>query len=295
MAKKKKATSVAVIEDDKPAPPKVHPVQMIPAALLFEHPNNTNKQSKHVHQELIDSIQAHGFDEPIIVVPRTDGEPGYFVVSGNHRQRAGRAAGMEEFPAVVRDDWNEVEARIQLVRRNYVRGDIDRALFTEEINRLTSEHQLGLDIIMERMGFEDAEAFSEFYKEEKKRERSIGQAVAAQSNISQVKMLDDLGTILSVLFEKYGNTVPQSFIMFPYGGRNHVFVQITPALKKTLEAVTTKCVAEGIDINTVLGGLLQIAVHHTGFFKTRKGEEPMNEIVAEGSIQGDDNPELVVK
>lgn len=288
MAKPKKQTTV--IEDEKPVAPKVHPIQMIPGDLLFEHPNNTNKQSKHVHQELIDSITSNGFDEPIIVVPRNDGEVGYFVVSGNHRQRAGKAAGMEQFPAIVRDDWSELEARIQLVRRNYVRGDIDRTLFTEEINRLTTEHQLGLDIIMERMGFEDAESFSDFYKEEKKREKSIGQAVAAQSQMSQVKMIDDLGVIISVLFEKYGKTVPNSFIMFPMGGRNHTFVQVTPALKKTIESVTEKCVAEGMDINTVLGGLLQIAIHHTGFFKNKENPD----IVAAGSIEGDDNPRLVV-
>jgi len=284
MAKKK-------IIEETTKPPKVHEIVKISGTLLFEHPNNTNKQSKHVHQELIDSILSHGFDEPLIVVPRRDGESGYFIVSGNHRYRAGTAAGMEEFPCIVRNDWDEVEARIQLVRRNYVRGEIDRALFTEEINRLTSEHQLGLDIIMERMGFEDAESFSEFYKQEKKRERSIGAAVKAQSNVAQVKMIDDLGTIISVLFEKYGHTVPNSFIVFPLGGRNHVFIQMTPALKKTLDAITTKCVADGMDINTALGGLLQIAIHHTGFFKTQKHPD----VIEQGSVEGDDNPELLVK
>lgn len=288
MAKKKTAA------EDTANKPKVHPIKMISASLLFEHPNNTNKQSKHVHQELIDSILTHGFDEPIIVVPRTDGESGFWVVSGNHRQRAGRAAGMEEFPAIVRDDWDDVESRIQLVRRNYVRGSIDRALFTEEINRLTNEHQLGLDIIMERMGFEDAESFSEFYKEEKKRERSIGAAVAAQSQVAQVKMIDDLGSIISALFEKYGQTVPHSFIMFPLGGRNHVFIQVTPALKKTLDAITTKCVADGMDINTALGGILQVGLHQLNWFRANneKAKETVNEL---GNIEGDSNLELAVK
>lgn len=286
---KKKADKTAVIEDEKKPTPKVHPVQMIPAALLFEHPNNTNKQSKHVHQELIDSIQAHGFDEPIIVVPRTDGEAGYWVVSGNHRQRAGRVAGMEEFPAIIRTDWDEVEARIQLVRRNYVRGDIDRALFTEEINRLTSEHQLGLDIVMERMGFEDAESFSEFYKEEKKRERSIGAAVAAQSQVSQVKMIDDIGVIVSTILEKYGSTAPNSFIIFPVGGKNHCYIAATPALKKTIDAMTTHCVATGLDANVVLGGLLQIAMHHTDFFKANSDK---SKIIENGSVSGPTDIEI---
>lgn len=286
MAKKSKTTEV--IEDKKP---KIHKVQMIPAAMLFEHPNNTNKQSKHVHQELVASIQEKGFDETLLAVPRTDGEAGYWIVSGNHRFRAGVSAGMDEFPTVVRTDWTEVESRIELVRRNFVRGDIDRALFTEEVNRLNKEHQLGLDVIMEQMGFENPEAFANFYKEEKKRERSIGAAANAQQQVSQVKMLDDIGVIISTLFEKYGKTVPQSFLIFPLGGRNHVYVHITPALKKTIDAVSTKCVAEGLDINTVLGGLLQIAIHHTDFFK-HKVEGTQN-VVAAGSITGDDNPQLI--
>lgn len=288
MAKKTKT-----IEPTTKVAPKIHEVIRVRDELLFDHPNNTNKQSKHVHQELMESIQQHGFDEPIIIIPRRDATPGYFIVSGNHRRRAGKAAGMEEFPAVLRDDWDEVEGRIQLVRRNFVRGEIDRTLFTEEINRLTVEHQLGLDIIMERMGFEDAESFSEFYKQEQKRERSIASAVASQNQVSQVKMIDDLGTIISVLFEKYGKTVPHSFMVFPLGGRNHVFIQMTPALKKTIDAITTKCVADGMDVNTALGGLLQIAIHHTGFFKEQKHPDVISHGEAEGT--GDSNPDLVVK
>jgi len=285
MAKKK------VIEPAAKAAPKIHEIVRVRDELLFDHPNNTNKQSKHTHQELIDSIMAHGFDEPLIIVPRRDETPGYFIVSGNHRRRAGKAAGMEEFPCVIRDDWDEVESRIQLVRRNLVRGEIDRTLFTEEINRLTAEHQLGLDIIMERMGFEDSEAFSNFYKQEKQRERSIASAVASQQQVSQVKMIDDLGTIISVLFERYGKTVPNSFMVFPLGGRNHVFIQMTPALKKSIDAITTKCVADGMDVNTALGGLLQIAIHHTGFFKGDTDKKP---VINAGSIAGDTNPELRV-
>lgn len=284
MAKKK-----TVIEETRKTPV-VHPIQMIPDELLFDHPNNTNKQSKHVHQELIDSITENGFDENLIVVPRRDGEAGYFIVAGNHRRRAGRAAGMVQFPCVVRDDWDEVEARIQLVRRNYVRGEIDKTLFTEEINRLSSEQGLGLDIIMERMGFEDADAFADFYKEEKKREKRVAASVAASNSTSQVKMLDDLGVVLSVLFEKYGNTVPQSFMVFPAGGRNHIFVQATPALKKAIDAITLKCVAEGLDINTMLSGLLQIACHQMKIYTTKENND---KVLEAGSIEGDDNFDLI--
>ena len=271
---------------------KVHLAKLLPVALLSEHPNNSNVQSKHVFKELKESILTGGFDEPLIVVPRKEAE-GYYVVSGNHRFKAGKEVGYEELPCIVREDWDSVEAEIQLVRRNYVRGQIDRVAFTESVNRLSSEQALGLDVIMERMGFEDAEAFSEFYKQEKEKEKRMASQVSSSSNSAaqQVKMIDDLGVILSVLFEKYGNTVPNSFLVFPMGGKNHIFVQITPALKKSIDAVTTKCIADGMDINTALGGLLQIGIHHTNFFSA--GKKP--EVQEAGAIEGDANLNLLEK
>lgn len=286
MAKKSEKSEAA-----NPASMKVHLAKLLPVALLAEHPNNSNVQSKHVFKELKESIMTGGFDEPLIVVPRKDAE-GYFVVSGNHRFRAGKDVGYDQLPCIVREDWDNVESEIQLVRRNYVRGQIDRAAFTESVNRLSKEQALALDVIMERMGFEDADSFSEFYKQEKQREKRTAGAVAGNSGAAQVKMIDDIGLVVSALFEKYGNTVPNSFMVFPAGGRNHVFMQITPALKKTLDMITTKCVADGLDINTVVGGLLQIAIHNTAFFKV--GNKVEN-VVSEGSVTGNDNPELIEK
>jgi ParB-like nuclease domain len=273
-------------------PKKVHLPKLLPVALLAEHPNNSNVQSKHVFKELQESILQGGFDEALIVVPRKDGD-GYYVVSGNHRFRAGKSVGYEELPCIVREDWDDVESEIQLVRRNYVRGQIDRAAFTDSVNRLSKDQSLALDVIMERMGFEDSDAFAEFYKQEKTREkRTAGEVASANSGAQQVKMIDDLGVIISAIFEKYGNTVPQSFLIFPTGGKNHIFVQVTPALKRSIDAITTKCIADGLDINTVLGGLLQIAIHNTAFFKVGN---KVPEVVSAGSVTGDTNLTLIEK
>jgi len=290
MAKK----STEVIEAAAPTSMKVHLAKLVPVALLAEHPNNSNVQSKHVFRELKESIMTSGFDEPLIIVPKGKGDPGYYVVSGNHRFRAGKEVGYDQLPCIVREDWDGIESEIQLVRRNYVRGQIDRVAFTESVNRLSSEQSLAMDVIMERMGFEDADAFSEFYKQEKQREKRTAGAVAATAvqATQQVKMIDDIGIVLSAIFEKYGNTVPNSFMIFPAGGKHHIFVQATPALKKSLDAITVKCVADGLDINTVIGGLLQIAIHQTAFFKAGNKVE---DVVRTGSAEGDANISPVEK
>ena len=233
--------------------------KLLPAALLVEHPSNSQRQSRHVFAELKKSIQENGFDETLIVRPIEDG---YEVVSGNHRFRAGKSLGMEEFPCVVRGDWDEVAAEIQLVRRNYVRGKLDAASFTMAVNSLSKDASLSLQTIYESMGFEDGDTFAEYYQEQKKKEARIAREV---TEVSKVKMIDDLGLVLSTIFESYGDTVPSSFIIFPAGGKNHMYISVNPALKKVMESVAERCVAEGLDINVALAGLLHIGASQTSW------------------------------
>jgi hypothetical protein len=267
--------------------PKVLEVQSISDRELFDHPNNTNKQDKHTHQALMENITKHGFDEPLLVVPRTDG-PGYYIVSGNHRRKAGRALGMTDFPAIVHNEWDEIEARLQLVRRNYSRGKIDQDLFTQEVNALKREHALPMDIIMDQMGFKDHLDFAELYKaEEAKKEQKMNTALSneGQKQMAQIKMVSDIGVIVSQLFEKYGQSVPQSFMIFPVGGKNMAYIAVNAALKKSIDVISTHCVAKGLDINIAIAGLLQIGLQHSSFLKG--SAEAKEKVIQEGSITGD--------
>jgi len=188
----------------------------------------------------------------------------------------------------IRNDWDKVEQQIQLVRRNYVRGKLDKTSFTQAINSLAEEQALGLDSIYERMGFEDADMFAEFYQKEKATERKVAHGAVSAP---QVKMIDDLGLVLSSIFERFGDTVPQSFIIFPVGNKNHLYVQCTPALKRTIEAVAQQCVAQGLDMNIALGGLLAIGMDGSNFKKTKPDIE---KVVKRGSEVGDKDLDSLV-
>ena len=240
---------------------KIHPVVLLSAALLRTHPTNSNRQSREVFNALRENIREEGFDEPITVRPMDDGF--YEVVSGNHRFDAGVAEGMLEFPCVVRDDWDAVKAELQSVRRNYARGSIDKDLFTVKVNKLVAESGLLMGDVMHQMGFNDPDKFALLYKEEKDQmERAVSEATVSAS---AVQMIDDLGYVISAIMEKYGDSAPNSFIVFPASGRNHLFVAANPSLKRTLEAVATHCVTTGLDINIALSGLLAIGMQHSNF------------------------------
>lgn len=251
----------------------VHLPKMLHKDLLFEHPRNSNKQNRHMFKELRDSIREHGFDESLLVVPKDEGD-GYWVVSGNHRYRAGCAEGMEEFPCVIRNDWTDIDHQIQLIRRNYVRGNIDKDAFTVAVNTLAQENNLPLDDIRESLGFEDADIFMQYYKEEEERQQAIGKA---STSAPQVKMIDDLGLVLSSIFERYGDTVPSSFLIFPAGGKKHMFVAATPAVVRIMQELATYSLENHIDLNLVLGGILAIGKENSHLGK--KEETTKEELV----------------
>jgi len=262
---------------------KIHKIEMVDVGLLTEHPRNSNKQNRHTFKALKDNMEEEGFDENVLVSPRTDGEPGYWVVSGNHRVRAARALGAEELPCVVHKDWNAAKQQLQLVRRNYGRGKIDPDGFTSAVNQLAVEESLEMDAICEDMGFEDQDAFAQLYRpaERQKVERNMAASINA---IPQVKVLDELGSVLSGIFEMHGDTVPHSYIIFPQGGKRHLYIQSTPSLKRLVDLVTTRCEEEGLDINIVLGGLLAIGMHNTDF----KTDKPKIEAIQDsGSEDGE--------
>lgn len=252
---------------------KVHKVVMIRTELIRVQKGNSNKQSRHVHEELKKSILENGFDETLIVRPGEDGM--YDCVSGSHRYLAGASLGMPEMPCVIRDDWDSVKAEIESVRRNYIRGKIDKEAFTKQVNNLASAEGIAIDDIMRQMGFEDPDAFAEYYQQEKKREKEIAKQVA--SSASAVKMVDDVGRIVSELFAEYGDTVPFSFIIFPAGGKNHMYVACTQTLKNTLEAIAQQCAANNLDINVALAGLLTIGIGHSNFISADMDAEMVME------------------
>ncbi len=53
-------------------------------------------------QELADSIKEHGVLQPITV--QSDGDEGYYIITGERRWRASQLAGLEAIPAIIRPD-----------------------------------------------------------------------------------------------------------------------------------------------------------------------------------------------
>src|SRR4051812_42522304 len=106
----------------------------VPVDLLVDSENNPNEQDEATFDRLPEGVRAEGVDEPPIIVPFKDGK--YKIISGHHRVKAARAAGIKLIPCVIKDTWDEDRQKMEIVNRNNLRGAIDPARFTLLYNEL---------------------------------------------------------------------------------------------------------------------------------------------------------------
>ena len=72
-------------------------------------------------QELSDSIKQFGLIQPILVQDRKDH---YEIIAGERRWRACKIAGIEEIPAIIREDDEKINSLVlnfPADRQNYIR------------------------------------------------------------------------------------------------------------------------------------------------------------------------------
>jgi ParB/RepB/Spo0J family partition protein len=87
-------------------------------------------------EELIASVKERGILQPITVQRRAEG--GYFVVTGERRLRAARAAGLDTVPALV-VDLSETDMRLDRVIENRQRKDLTDLEFARAITEIRDD------------------------------------------------------------------------------------------------------------------------------------------------------------
>ena len=92
-----------------------------------EQPRKTFNQES--LEELADSIKTYGIIQPIVVSK----QDGYFgIIAGERRWRAAKIAGLDEIPAIIREDDEQTNKEIALIE-NIQREDLNP--YEKEIGR----------------------------------------------------------------------------------------------------------------------------------------------------------------
>lgn len=223
---------------------------MIPVSKIVPSEDNPNEQDSETFNRLVKSIEAEGeVDENIIVIPFGDK---YKIVGGEHRWKAAKIAGIEEIPAVVKD-YTEDERKFQLVKRNAIRGKLNPTKFLNLYNDLEEKYEK--EVIADMMAMDETEIDKMIHQVRESLPDELKKEFDKAKH--EIKTIEDLSIILNTLFTKYGDTLDLNYMVFDYGGKDHLWVRCNKQTWDSLQVIIKKCEEEKKDINEVINALLQ--------------------------------------
>lgn len=233
----------------------VHPpdikIVWIPTGNVQTHELNPNVQRDETFNYLVEEIERWGFDEPILVCPigvwdgTTEdrsgkkivvGDTKFRIVAGEHRYKALRVQGWEILPCIVKE-WDEYWQKIELVRRNQMRGEFDPAKFGRLVKDLQGEHDVSITDLPTEMGFTSAKEFGKFLKSEEKKAASK-EAISDKGDAESA--VENLAWVLNEVMSEAGDTVPQGYVFFMHKKKMHLLVNMDDTLETVIKRLTNK-------------------------------------------------------
>ena len=225
---------------------------LVPVACI--HPNewNPNQQTDDTFNQLVDEIREDGFDHPLNLVPfddhpdNTDKNPQYKIIGGEHRWRASQVLGMKEVPAVIHDDWDEVQQKLKTVRRNLLSGELNSKKFTALV------HSLGDSVDNSSMhnlfGFDDRNEFDKYViKEKDVKEKTFLDGLLEEAKRDKYAV-DSLSDIISTIFAECAETLDQNYMCFTYKGAMIAVVLCDDACSKAVRQLVEYLKDSGDDV-----------------------------------------------
>lgn len=234
-------------------PPTVWPVQVIDINACEPDEDNPNEQNLQVFNALVEGIKKDGFLEPLLVVPL--GNDKYRIVGGEHRWRAGLAAGLSEVTAAIVDPdiWDADMRKVKMVRMNAVRGNLDPEKFTKLWERLKRRYEP--DTLQQMLGFGGRDTALNKLIKDMRRSLPPGARSELDRRKDKISSIGDLVAVVQSLFTRYGDTVPYHFILFAFGEKTHLMVRAEDETFQPVANLADWCAMYRVKLDEVLARL----------------------------------------
>lgn len=169
-------------------------LKMISIERLIHHPDNPRKDVGDI-TELTESIKKNGIMQNLTVIPKRDqfGDQ-YWVLIGNRRFEAAKAAGLKELPCKVVDDLSPAEQVGIMLEENMQRNDLTIVEQAEGF-QLMLDFGETVETIAERTGFSETTVRRRLKINELDKETLSEKAEAFQLTISDMTELEKVRDI----------------------------------------------------------------------------------------------------
>jgi ParB/RepB/Spo0J family partition protein len=240
-------------------------VQDVAIEDIEPNPWNPNEQDDVAFNRLTEELQTVGMIDPIQVVPMASGK--YRILGGEHRYQAAKLLGWATIPCVILSEerWQDEDLqKLVTVRLNMLKGKLNPEKMATLYTEMAGKY--GDQALQNLFAFTDTDAWEKLVKSiTKGLKASLPKEIAEkfEEAAKEVKTVDDLSNILNHLFNKYGDTLKYSFMVFTFGGKDHIYVAMDKSTKSNMDKVLTYCKEEGIDLNKVIGPLSAVWLDET--------------------------------
>lgn len=232
----------------------------LPIDSLLPNELNPNEMSEQEFNMLYDNVEKVGITDPILVRPL--GDPGainctYKIVGGHHRWEVAKLLGFETVPVTIINDpdFDEDAEKFQVVRHNVIRGKLSPAKFLTLYKSLESKYSE--QMAQEMFGFASEEEFKRLIQSTANSlPPDMKKEFMAASK--ELKTVDDLAGLLNRLFTAYGDTVPYGYMIFDYGGHDHVWLRMKKHQRDHFASFANYCVGYEVEAGLVMSGVLQL-------------------------------------
>jgi hypothetical protein len=239
------------MDDDLFAEDERHEQSYLPVDQIVPNDWNANEEDEVTFDALVDEVSETGFIDSLTVVPIDDGT--YRIIGGEHRWMAAKASGAQEVPCLILrgEKWRDADLqKFVTVRMNVIRGKLNPEKFVKLYEEMAEKY--GAEALQKMFGFVDKRAFKRIVKGvTKAAKQSLPKELHKEMDekARDAKTVDDLGTIVQEMFQKYGDTVGHSFMIFTHGKQEHIYVQMNQAMRKAMDKVVLYCETTDTDIN----------------------------------------------
>lgn len=204
----------------------------------FIHPCswNPNVMTSDQQEKLTNEIDDDGFEEPVIVTKYPKWEGHYMIISGEHRFNSAQALGAEELPCIIRE-WDDATAKLKTVRRNIIRGDLDKADFNALVRDLSNNYDVLIEDMPELMGFTDEKKFMRLYNASKgdyESDKSKEPKEPEDDTVTDADIKQDVTSVVDAILNKTG-LIAGSSICFLHEGNAYLVVSMDRKLKITVK------------------------------------------------------------
>lgn len=216
---------------------------------------NPNEQTELEFDMLVEQIRTVGFIDPLEVVPLTTGL--YRVIGGAHRLQAAQVLGMGKVPCVVLSDkrWEDQDLqKFATVRLNSLHGSPNAEKMIALYREMAPKY--GEKSLQRMFAYTQDDAWKKLVRQVKKQVKASGLPDEAKKKFGKeaegAKSIDDLSMILNRIMNEHGDTLKYSFLVFSFGGKEHLYVAMAPKTKKAIDEVLAFCKEWGKDVNQVI-------------------------------------------